>query len=74
MNLAVKFHDLHPTPAIASLRVEILMGFRAEQKFASPKFFYDQRGSELFNQICHQPEYYPTRIEEEILAKRVFTK
>ncbi|SFU56668.1 L-histidine N(alpha)-methyltransferase [Halomonas korlensis] len=68
MNLAVKFHDLHPTPAITSLRVEILMGFRAEQKFASPKFFYDQRGSELFNQICHQPEYYPTRIEEEILA------
>ncbi|TDX22532.1 dimethylhistidine N-methyltransferase [Modicisalibacter xianhensis] len=68
MTLAVKFHDLHPTPAATSLRDEILMGFRADQKFASPKFFYDQRGSELFDQICEQPEYYPTRTEELILA------
>lgn len=68
MTLAVQFHDLHPTPAATSLRDEILMGFRAKQKFASPKFFYDQRGSELFDRICEQPEYYPTRTEEMILA------
>lgn len=68
MTLAVQFHDLHPTSAATSLRDEILMGFRADQKFASPKFFYDQRGSELFDQICEQPEYYPTRTEELILA------
>ncbi|QHD48598.1 L-histidine N(alpha)-methyltransferase [Halomonas sp. FeN2] len=69
MSLAVQFHDLHPTPASTSLRDEILTGFRADQKFASPKFFYDQRGSELFDQICEQPEYYPTRTEEAILAE-----
>ncbi|MAX33918.1 MAG: L-histidine N(alpha)-methyltransferase [Halomonadaceae bacterium] len=69
MTLAVQFHDMHTTPAKTSLRDEILMGFSADQKFASPKFFYDQRGSELFDRICAQPEYYPTRTEETILAE-----
>ena len=40
MTLAVQFHDMHTTPASTSLRDEILMGFRADQKFASPKFGY----------------------------------
>jgi L-histidine N-alpha-methyltransferase len=33
------------------------------------KFLYDERGSELFEKICQQPEYYPTRTEESILAR-----
>ncbi|MHB0776629.1 L-histidine N(alpha)-methyltransferase [Halomonas sp. WWR20] len=69
MTLAVHFHDLHSTPAANSMRDEILAGLRATPKHASPKFFYDQRGSELFDAICIQPEYYPTRTEEAILGQ-----
>lgn len=34
-----------------------------------PKYFYDQRGSELFDAICDTPEYYPTRTEEALLRQ-----
>jgi len=46
---------------------EILEGLRAPQKRISPKYFYDQRGSELFDEICELPEYYPTRTERAIM-------
>jgi dimethylhistidine N-methyltransferase len=36
-------------------------------KSISPKFFYDQAGSALFDRICALPEYYPTRIELALL-------
>lgn len=68
MTLAVRFHEQQPTVAGASLREEILAGFATDPKQVSPKHFYDRRGSELFEQICRQPEYYPTRTEEMILA------
>jgi dimethylhistidine N-methyltransferase len=54
-------HDLRPSTAQA--RAEILAGLRASPKRLSPKFFYDERGSGLFDSICDQPEYYPTRTE-----------
>ncbi len=44
-------------------RQEILDGLRGQPKQVSPKFFYDERGSQLFDEICEQPEYYPTRTE-----------
>ena len=47
----------------AEQRAEILAALRAPQKHISPKYFYDQRGSELFDTICTLPEYYPTRTE-----------
>lgn len=40
---------------------------KAERKFIKPKYFYDTNGSELFEEICRQPEYYPTRTEASIL-------
>lgn len=46
---------------------EILQGFSQEQKTLPPKFKYDLRGSELFEEITKQPEYYLTRAEIEIL-------
>jgi dimethylhistidine N-methyltransferase len=46
---------------------EILTGLRQPQKRISPKFFYDERGSRLFEQICELPEYYLTRTEIGIL-------
>ena len=42
-------------------------GLRMEPKCVSPKYFYDERGSQLFDQICELPEYYPTRTEFSIL-------
>ena len=51
-----------------ALRSDVLAGLTAEPKTLPPKWFYDARGSELFEQITALPEYYPTRAEREILA------
>ncbi|WP_111412458.1 L-histidine N(alpha)-methyltransferase [Billgrantia lactosivorans] len=67
MESFVRFHDQHPPEAAGSLYEELLAGLSATPKHTSPKFFYDRRGSELFDAICRQPEYYPTRTEEAIL-------
>ncbi|QOR38337.1 L-histidine N(alpha)-methyltransferase [Billgrantia diversa] len=67
MDSLVRFHDQHPPEAAGSLYEELLAGLSATPKHTSPKFFYDRRGSELFDAICVQPEYYPTRTEEAIL-------
>jgi dimethylhistidine N-methyltransferase len=48
---------------------EILAGLKETQKRISPKYFYDQRGSELFDAICALPEYYPTRTEFKIMEE-----
>lgn len=61
----LQLHELQPSTDQA--RVEILTGLRARPKRLSPKFFYDERGSALFDAICDQPEYYPTRTELEIM-------
>jgi dimethylhistidine N-methyltransferase len=45
---------------------EALEGFARPQKTLSPKWLYDRRGSELFEEITGAPEYYPTRTEAEI--------
>ncbi len=47
---------------------EILNGLSEPQKRLSPKFFYDERGSELFDEITRLPEYYPTATERSIMA------
>jgi L-histidine N-alpha-methyltransferase len=47
---------------------EVAAGLSAPQKELSPKYFYDHRGSELFEQITRLPEYYPTRAERAILT------
>jgi L-histidine Nalpha-methyltransferase len=54
-------------PDVAEDRSEILAGLLATQKRILPKYFYDQRGSELFDEICELPEYYPTRTELKIM-------
>ncbi|MFF8726562.1 L-histidine N(alpha)-methyltransferase [Streptomyces sp. NPDC015171] len=54
----------------AALRADVLSGLTATPKWLPPKWFYDARGSELFEQITELPEYYPTRAEREILATR----
>ncbi|MGW2959267.1 L-histidine N(alpha)-methyltransferase [Streptomyces sp. NPDC001220] len=54
----------------AALRADVLDGLTATPKTLPPKWFYDARGSELFEQITELPEYYPTRAEREILRDR----
>ena len=63
-------HDSDRADHLASQaadRNEILHGLTQPQKTLPSKYFYDQQGSELFEEICHQPEYYPTRTEAWIL-------
>ncbi|MEZ5582217.1 MAG: L-histidine N(alpha)-methyltransferase [Candidatus Competibacteraceae bacterium] len=62
---AIRFYDHQPD--FASLRDEVLAGLTAQPKAIPPKFFYDERGSQLFDAICELPEYYPTRTEIAIL-------
>lgn len=57
----VTFYDEYPVET--SLRTAVLQGLAEQPKAIPPKFFYDQRGSELFDAICELPEYYPTRTE-----------
>ncbi|EED32351.1 probable methyltransferase [gamma proteobacterium NOR5-3] len=61
----VSFRDEHPD--LGDGRAEILAGLALPQKRVNPKWFYDQRGSELFDQITRLPEYYPTRTETAII-------
>ena len=53
-----------PNPGMLA---EVAAGLAAPQKELSPKYFYDQRGSELFEAITRLPEYYPTRTERALL-------
>lgn len=54
----------------AALRADVRKGLSAEQKSLPPKWFYDARGSELFERITKLPEYYPTRSERAVLSER----
>lgn len=58
--------DLHP--ARDDLLDDILAGLSATPKCLPSKYFYDRRGSELFEDITRQPEYYLTRVELALLA------
>ncbi len=63
----VHFTDLHPHPR--SFREDALAGLRASPKRISPKYFYDRRGSRLFERITELEEYYPSRTETGILSR-----
>lgn len=57
-------------PVQQSFLQDALSGLALPQKTLSPKYFYDARGSHLFEQICELPEYYPTRTEMAIMRER----
>lgn len=65
---AVAFHDF--APKLDSFRSAVLEGLSQSPKRIPCRFLYDERGSDLFEAICETPEYYPTRTEIAILAKR----
>ena len=49
---------------------DVANGLAIKNKSINSRYLYDKVGSELFDQICFQPEYYLTRIEASILSKR----
>ncbi|MBX7495450.1 L-histidine N(alpha)-methyltransferase [Qipengyuania sp. 6B39] len=53
-----------------AFRADVLSGLRQHQKAVPARWFYDERGSQLFEQITQLDEYYPTRAETEILRER----
>jgi dimethylhistidine N-methyltransferase/ergothioneine biosynthesis protein EgtC len=53
-----------------SLHADVRQGLGTTPRTLPPKWFYDKRGSDLFEQITRLPEYYPTRAEHEILTRR----
>ena len=63
--------DVYLTPdhADRSLRRDARLGLTSSPKWLSPKWFYDARGSDLFEEITRLPEYYPTRAERSILGE-----
>ncbi|HUQ39886.1 MAG TPA: L-histidine N(alpha)-methyltransferase, partial [Acidimicrobiales bacterium] len=69
MSVTVEVH-LGPDDMRAALRHDVRVGLGARPKELPPKWFYDDRGSELFDAITRLPEYYPTRAERSILAER----
>jgi len=64
-----RLHDLHP--AHDDLRAQVLHGLSQKRRQLPCKFFYDRRGSQLFDQICELDEYYLTRAELAILRRHV---
>ena len=53
-----------------AFRADVLAGLSQQQKAVPARWFYDERGSELFEDITRVEEYYPTRAETEILNDR----
>jgi L-histidine N-alpha-methyltransferase len=62
---------LGPDDLAATMAEDVRAGLSALPKVLPPKYFYDARGSDLFEQITRLPEYYPTRTETAILQRRV---
>jgi L-histidine Nalpha-methyltransferase len=61
-------HAARPSPSLEKMAAEVREGLSRRPLPELPsKYFYDERGSTLFDAITRQPEYYPTRIEEGIL-------
>jgi L-histidine Nalpha-methyltransferase len=62
--------NLPPGGPLSGMAADVRAGLTSPFKELSPRYFYDERGSELFEQITELEEYYPTRCEREILEDR----
>jgi len=62
--------QVRPSRYYDALRRDVRAGLTATPKTLPPKYFYDERGSELFDEITRLPEYYLTRAETAILERR----
>src|ERR671911_1732131 len=64
MDVVIDRHEVHD-----KLADDVREGLTRTLKELPPKYFYDERGSELFDQITSLPEYYPSRCERQILNR-----
>ena len=64
-----KLFELPHESLSATLARDVRSGLTTPPKSLPPKYFYDDAGSQLFEQICATPEYYPTRTERELLER-----
>jgi L-histidine N-alpha-methyltransferase len=62
--------NLPPGGPLSGMAADVRAGLTSPFKELSPRYFYDERGSELFEQITELEEYYPTRSERAILEAR----
>ena len=65
----LRYFKPHTSKIEKTFAEEISFSLKRRCKFIHPKFFYDKKGSDLFEKICTLPEYYPTRTEIEILKQ-----
>ena len=63
----LQYFKPHASKIEKTFAEEISSSLNRDSKFITPKFFYDKKGSDLFEKICTLPEYYPTRTEISIL-------
>ena len=68
MTIAIDVHL--PADQAAAMERDVRAGLAKTPKELSPKYFYDERGSQLFEAITELEEYYPTRRERQILVER----
>ncbi len=64
LNTGNRFEEEAP----GTMAQDVLKGLTADQKYLPSKYFYDERGSKLFEEICNLPEYYQTRTEVGLLS------
>lgn len=67
INDRLKVYHIGNSLKTNSFAEDVRLGLTSENKFLLPKYFYDDRGSELFEMICETEEYYPTQAEMNIL-------
>ena len=67
-NKRLQFYDMDVQMNQTIFARDVAHGLGTPQKWLPPKYFYDERGSRLYEQICTLPEYYPYRAEQEILS------
>jgi L-histidine N-alpha-methyltransferase len=66
MSYTVDVH-LSPDDVRTQMQADAVAGLQADHKSIPPVWFYDERGSQLFEEITRLPEYYPTRAERKLL-------
>jgi dimethylhistidine N-methyltransferase len=70
LRAAARLHiEISDGDRTTQLAADVRQGLLAPQKTLPPKYFYDDRGAELFDQICDLPEYYLTRTEQRLLEE-----
>lgn len=65
----LRWITLGSSDALVDEGTDVIQGLRQTPKTLPCRYFYDDRGSALFEQICDLPEYYPTRTEQAILER-----